>query len=96
MIANVLTPLKSEWEKFTSELIFHLHITDEGDDTWNSNCDASFKLCRNIISSRYPEFDLEATIEYFRKSGWFCDCEVFCESPSYLGKSKVEVICQKV
>lgn len=83
---NILTALKPEWEKFTSELTFHLHIVDCGDDQWNSSCDTSLKLCRNIITSRFPQFDVEATLDYFRKNEWLCDCEVFAESPSYLGE----------
>jgi len=86
---DILTPLKPEWQKFTSELMQHLRMYDCGDDCWNSHCDGTFKLCRNIITSRYPHIDVEATIDYFRKNEWYCDCGVFNESPSYLGERTI-------
>jgi hypothetical protein len=87
MLDDVLTPLKPEWKKFTNELVFHLHIVDCGDDSWNSSCDATFRISRNIIENRFPQFNVEKTIDYFKKSQWFCDCDVFSESPMYLGES---------
>jgi len=85
MKENVLTPLKPEWVIFTNELTHHLHIYDCGDNCWNSSCDGSFRITRNLLKNRFPEFDVEETIEYFKMSQWFCDCGVFGESPMYLG-----------
>jgi hypothetical protein len=83
---NTLTPLKPEWDMFTSELCHHLNFPDPDSGLHYSSCDGSFKISRNIIENRFPKFDLEATINYFKKSEWYCDCEVFCENPVYLGK----------
>lgn len=85
MRGNTLTPLKPEWQSFTTELVQHLRIYDCDDGCWNSHCDGSFKITRNLLENRFPDFDIDATIEYFKKSHWFCDCGVFCESPMYLG-----------
>lgn len=88
---NVLTPLKSEWEEFTRQIVIHLNIVDTPDEEYyHTCCDGSFKLTRNIIETRFPEFDIEATIAYFKKSEWFCDCDIFSESPIYLGESIVK------
>lgn len=84
---NVLTPLKPEWKEFTNQITLHLNIINSDDgEYFNTCCDGSFKIARNLLENRFPEFDLEATITYFKKSQWFCDCDLFSESPLYLGE----------
>jgi len=83
---NILTPMNPKWERFEREVTHHLGIYECQDDTLNTRCDGSFKIARNIITNRFPEIDLEATIAYFKKSEWFCDCELFFSAPVYLGK----------
>jgi hypothetical protein len=83
---SVLTPLKPEWKKFTIELTSHLHVIECKEDYVDTCCDGSFKICRNILENRYPQFDMELKISYFKQNHWFCDCYVFHESPLYLGE----------
>ena len=86
----IFTPLDSRWDEFTDALCFHLNIHDD-DDHATSNCDGSFKFTRNLLANRYPEVDIEKTIEYFRTALCYCDCDIFFEWPCGLGAQQKEL-----
>ena len=88
--SKVFTPLDPRWDDFTSALCYHLNIHDGYDGAPISNCDGSFKYSRNLLENRYPEVDIEKTIEYFKTMECFCDCEVFFEQPCGLGVDQQE------
>ena len=82
---NILTPFKPEWKLFTDKLTYHLDIIEDEEESLHCTCDGTFKLCKNIITNCFPDIDIEPTLGYFRANNWYCDCDVFFESPSYLG-----------
>jgi hypothetical protein len=86
----IFTPLDPRWDDFTSSLCFHLNIHDGYDGEPVSTCDGSFRLSRNILENRYPDVDVEKTLEYFKTMDSFCDCEVFFECPCGLGIDQQE------
>ena len=88
---RILTPLDPDWDILTDSLAIHLHSRDHPfeENVVIDECDASFSLTRNILTSHFPEdVDIEASIAYFRKNGWYCDCELYHEVPYGLSTSK--------
>jgi Protein of unknown function (DUF2695) len=45
-----------------------------GVESWD--CQHDHSHTRALLASRWPEIDVEATLELFREHGGFCDCEV--------------------
>jgi len=89
----ILTPMCPEWEEFQSTMHAHLNFQDawlDDESTYSNSCDSTYRITRNVLNAHFPEFDVKATLNYFKKSGWRCDCQVYLESPEYLGKTKVE------
>ena len=93
-MSEKLTPLNPEWDEFIDRLMLHIAIREnpEHHDYYHTDCDGSFRISRNIIENRFSEMDIESTIDYFKKNGWYCDCDVFDGCPLGLGKSKLERI----
>ena len=88
---KVFTPLDTRWDEFTTSLCFHLAIREcEDCGAPITNCDGSFQLTRNILESRYPEINIQKTLDYFRTMNCFCDCEIFFEQPCGLGCAPIE------
>lgn len=93
----LLTPTDPRWDDFTDRLIRHLHLEENSEHEgyfWD-DCDGSFRLCRNIIQDRFPEVDVEATLNYFRQMEWFCDCDVFTNCPFGLGINRTGIPVDK-
>jgi hypothetical protein len=93
---KILTPMDERWDEFMSSLMSHLNIQEEYDNYdemvhFSTGCDASFRITRNVLKNRFSGYDCEATIGYFQKNEWYCDCETFLNSPCGLGQSKVEL-----
>ena len=93
--SKIFTPLDPRWDEFTDSLCFHLNIQEcHGCDGVATSCDGSFKFSKNIIVSRYPDINIEKTIDYFKTMDCFCDCELFFECPSGLGVSQNESMAE--
>jgi len=83
---KILTPEDCMmWRDFINDLYAHLQF-HEGrmfdDIVYLSCCKSTHEMTRNILVANFPEYDAEATILYFKKMGWNCDCKVYLESPS--------------
>jgi hypothetical protein len=83
---QILTPDVSpeDFNHFKGLLYDHLHIRDariDNEPTFINDCDSTLRLTRNILTSHFPEYDMEGTILYFQKMTWGCDCQVFYDSP---------------
>lgn len=39
-------------------------------------CDGTLDKTRSILKEHFPQYNTEATLEYFRSEGGHCDCEV--------------------
>mgnify|MGYP007083446852 CR=1 FL=1 len=89
MTGKILTPRDSVWEKFQGTMHAHLNLRDAtlaGEETVIGDCKCNYDITRAVLASHYPEYDIEATIEYFQKNEWLCDCEVYLDSPNCLDK----------
>lgn len=89
----ILTPMCLEWDEFQIELGAHLcwqDVTNMGEERIICTCDATYRLTRNLLQSHFFNYDVEETLEYFKKSGWYCDCKAYLDSPNYLGMNQVE------
>ena len=88
----LLTPRDPRWDRFIGSIYHHIRIRDDYDDPdlWMSDCDGSFRVTRNIIENRFPELDVEATLDYFRKMDWCCDCELFAGCPNGMNSAEID------
>jgi hypothetical protein len=66
--AATMTPEHAQWKEFLTEL--SQSIREHG-------CDAkSLRLAKDILSSDRYHCDVEASLEFFREHGGYCDCEI--------------------
>lgn len=75
----ILTPDSERWEEFTARLSGPDGVNMHEDDAGNLKCECDGKTLTHsaaILLAYFPEFDVNATLDYFRDRGGYCDCEV--------------------
>jgi hypothetical protein len=78
--SNVMTPAHEKWDEFCNRLEgeegCNFHEDPVKGIVWNCTSSGAHahKHSRAILTSM--KCDVEASLEYFRKHGGYCDCEV--------------------
>ena len=71
---QILTPEHHYWNAFT--LILGGPGYCDFDNHARCNQGSDFAYSRAVLQRCFPGIDVEATLQFFRDNGAFCDCEV--------------------
>jgi hypothetical protein len=72
---NIMGPTHPEWAAFCAALAARLTAEDEeGKSSWHCQLDHSHTIV--LLANKWPQIDVEATLELFRDRGGYCDCEI--------------------
>jgi hypothetical protein len=72
---NLMGPTHPEWIAFCTALAAGLTV--EGKDSWY--CQHDHRHTRVLLATKWPEIDVEDTLELFLDCGGYCDCEVLLD-----------------
>lgn len=72
MPLEILFPVEhdDEWNHFTHALYWLLQMDHDA----KSRCDGTTGYARRLLEMR--GYDADASLDYYKKSGGFCDCEI--------------------
>ena len=78
---RIMAPDDPQWKKFISLLEgpegcnFQMG-GDPSDATWTCDATSDRPLAKKILATHFPEYDVDASLEYFEHRGGYCDCEI--------------------
>jgi hypothetical protein len=72
----IMNPEHSKWEEFANMMKNpQWHIGVETDSEGRAICKHSFSITQKVLLT-FPDVDVEATLEYFRRFNCQCDCQL--------------------
>ena len=77
-------PTHPEWAAFCDALAGEGYCNFTGDRRgWH--CQHDHSHTRSLLANKWPQIDVEATLELFRDHGGYCDCEILLNVRSEVG-----------
>jgi hypothetical protein len=87
---NVMSPAHPDWVAFWGVLSSRLTVRDEGGKpSWS--CQHDYRHARAVLADEWPKLDVEATLEFFREEGGYCDCEILLNVSDALWEEEVDL-----
>jgi hypothetical protein len=87
---NVMGPTHPDWIAFCNALAADLTMEDVGGKpSWN--CQHDHRHARAVLANKWPQIDVEETLELFRDRAGFCDCEILLNVSDALWEEKFDL-----
>lgn len=67
MSQEIMTPAHQHWRAFKKILAREVRAV---------GCDQDLAKARLMLARHFPDVNLQGSVEFFRKSGAYCDCEI--------------------